>query len=85
MLDSITGGFAHKKGVFFLADRWMGWQPHTTASHQWCYFYIICNACNKRRTHILLTLYVDVHVLPHALPDGVGGKAGVRARVVPDD
>ena len=41
--------------------------------------------CNKRRTHILLTLYVDVHVLPHALPDGVGGKAGVRASVVPDD
>ena len=36
-------------------------------------------------TNILLTLYVDVHVLPHALPDGVGGKAGVRARVVPGD
>ena len=36
-------------------------------------------------TNILLTLYVDVHVLPHALPDGVGGKAGVRARVMPED
>ena len=85
MLDSITGGFAHKKGVFFLlADRWMGWQPHTTASHQWYYFYII-SMQQAAYTNILLTLYVDVHVLPHALPDGVGGKAGVRARVVPGD
>ena len=84
MLDSITGGFAHKKGVFFCwrTDGWGGSPiqlPHTSGVTSKSY------ACNKQRTHILLTLYVDVHVLPHALPDGVGGKAGVRARVVPDD
>ena len=43
-------------------------------------------ACNSSSCSTLvrqLTLYVDVHVLAHALPDGVCGKAGVRARVVP--
>ena len=71
-------GVAHIKGA--LADRWMGWQPHTTASHQ----------CSKLKPNVhattaavLLTLHVDVHVLAHALPDGVRGKAGVGARVVP--
>ena len=40
------------------------------------------SACSSS-TLVLLTLYVDVHLLPHALPDSVCGKAGVSARIVP--